>query len=30
MLRQNVASEYLSLFTDLYQKLFDKIPGFKL
>jgi predicted transcriptional regulator len=22
--------EYLSLFTDLYQKLFDKIPGFKL
>jgi len=24
------AGEYLSLFTDLYQKLFDKIPGFKL
>ena len=24
------AGEYLSLFTDLYQKLFDKIPGFRL
>jgi predicted transcriptional regulator len=24
------AGEYLTLFTDLYQKLFDKIPGFKL
>jgi predicted transcriptional regulator len=24
------ASEYLSLFTSLYQKLFDKIPGFRL
>jgi len=24
------AGEYLSLFTDLYQKLFDKITGFKL
>jgi predicted transcriptional regulator len=24
------AGEYLSLFADLYQKLFDKIPGFKL
>jgi predicted transcriptional regulator len=24
------AGEYLALFTDLYQKLFDKIPGFKL
>jgi predicted transcriptional regulator len=24
------AGEYLSLFTELYQKLFDKIPGFRL
>lgn len=24
------ANEYVSLFTELYQKLFDKIPGFKL
>jgi predicted transcriptional regulator len=24
------AGEYLTLFTDLYQKLFDKIPGFRL
>jgi predicted transcriptional regulator len=24
------AGEYLALFTDLYQKLFDKIPGFRL
>ena len=24
------AAEYLSLFTSLYQKLFDKIPGFRL
>ena len=24
------AGEYLSLFTELYQKLFDTIPGFRL
>ena len=24
------AGEYLSLFTELYQELFDKIPGFRL
>jgi predicted transcriptional regulator len=24
------ATEYLSLFTELYQKLFDTIPGFRL
>ena len=24
------APEYIALFTDLYQKLFDTIPGFKL
>jgi len=24
------AGEYLTLFTDLYQKLFDKNPGFRL
>jgi predicted transcriptional regulator len=24
------AKEYIALFTELYQKLFDKIPGFKL
>ncbi len=24
------AKEYIALFTELYQKLFDKIPGFRL
>jgi len=24
------AHEYIALFSDLYQKLFDKIPGFRL
>jgi predicted transcriptional regulator len=24
------AKEYVALFTELYQKLFDKIPGFRL
>lgn len=24
------ASEYIALFTEMYQKLFDTIPGFKL